>query len=54
MNDQYPYYDDQVECDFCGRDTRGWIKEGAKYVVCGACRRTVKELEQPWSKQHDQ
>ena len=35
--DYVRFYDDFVECDFCGQLTRGRVYEGTQKIVCGAC-----------------
>lgn len=35
--DYVRFYDDFVECDFCGQQTRGRVYEGSQQIVCGAC-----------------
>jgi len=35
--DYVNFYEDFVECDFCGQLTRGRVYEGAQKIECGAC-----------------
>lgn len=35
--DYVRFYDDFVECDFCGQLTRGRVYEGSQKIECGAC-----------------
>lgn len=35
--DYVRFYDDFVECDFCGQLTRGRVYEGSQQIECGAC-----------------
>jgi hypothetical protein len=35
--DYVRFYDDFVECDFCGQLTRGRVYEGQQKIECGAC-----------------
>lgn len=35
--DYVRFYDDFVECDFCGQLTRGRVYDGAQQIECGAC-----------------
>jgi hypothetical protein len=37
QKDYVRFYDDFVECDFCGQLTRGRVYEGSQKITCGAC-----------------
>ena len=38
------YYEKHIDCDWCGRQTRGRVYKDRTDVSCGACDRQLKEL----------
>ena len=44
MNNYLRYYDKHIDCDWCGRQTRGRIYEGRTDVKCGSCHKELKTL----------
>jgi hypothetical protein len=44
-NEFVRFYDDYIECDFCGQQTRGRVYEGSQKIQCGACAAVFFEFE---------
>ena len=40
------YYDNYIDCDWCGAVTKGRVYEGRTDVSCGCCDRQLLELSQ--------
>ena len=38
------YYETHIDCDWCGRQTRGRIYKNRTDVSCGSCHRQLKEV----------
>ena len=41
------FYEEHIECDFCGQHTRGRVYDGTQCVVCGSCGHTLIEVVTP-------
>jgi len=55
------YYEDFVECDFCGAQTRGRVyRKKPTRVLCGACNRIILDKsavtlpKMPWKDESDE
>ena len=45
MTDAYwRYYENHIDCDWCGKQTRGRVYKDRTDVSCGSCDRQLKEL----------
>ena len=42
--DYIRYYEKHIDCDWCGRQTRGRIYKNRTDVSCGSCHRQLKEI----------
>jgi len=50
MTDGYwRYYENHINCDWCGALTRGRVYKGRTDVSCGSCDRQLKELSKKLS-----
>ena len=46
MTDAYwRYYEKHIDCDWCGKQTRGRVYKDRTDVSCGSCDRQLKELD---------
>ena len=47
MNDRkfVRFFAEPVECEDCGKDTRGYVYEGSQQIICSHCRGVMLELE---------
>ena len=41
------FYEEYIECDFCGQHTRGRVYDGTQCVLCGSCGHTLIEVVIP-------
>lgn len=41
------FYEEHVECDFCGEYTRGRVYDATQCVICGSCGHTLIEVVIP-------
>jgi NAD-dependent dihydropyrimidine dehydrogenase PreA subunit len=41
------FYEEHIECDFCGQHTRGRVYDGTQCVLCGSCGHTLIEVVIP-------
>lgn len=41
------FYEEHIECDFCGEHTRGRVYDGTQCVLCGSCGHTLIEVVIP-------
>jgi hypothetical protein len=50
MTEKYrPWYENVVDCDFCGQPTHGRVYEDTRKVVCGSCQKTIiDDIEEKW------
>jgi uncharacterized protein with PIN domain len=47
MTEFIRYYENFIDCDWCGAMTRGRVyKEFPTHVRCGACDRELKEIDE--------
>ena len=47
MNDRkfVRFFAEPIECEDCGKDTRGYVYEGSQQIICNNCREVMLELE---------
>jgi len=47
MNDRkfVRFFAEPIECEDCGKDTRGYVYEGSQQIICNHCREVMLELE---------
>jgi ribosomal protein S27E len=47
MNDRkfVRFFAEPIECEDCGKDTRGYVYEGSQQIICSHCRGVMVELE---------
>ena len=46
METYWRYYVKHIDCDWCGKQTRGRVYENRTDVICGACKKQLKELNE--------
>lgn len=39
------FFAEPIECEDCGKDTRGYVYEGSQQIICNHCREVMLELE---------